>query len=227
MATSKPKKKELTRLFCNQCHGETLHDKLKEVQNHITYDSRFDDDPTWEETINQLFECRGCRSITLRYEYRYSEYDDGEVRFFPPRVSRIKPRWFRMIPPDLQKLMSEIYSSLDANNLALPMMGARAVLDLVIVDIIGDAGSFAAKLEKLHKEQHITAAERTILEGCPGGWKRCHASWVRPGHGAGSECHGHSRTSCTKNLRARESGRNGKEWDSTTPKEGFAEIIPI
>ena len=39
--------------------------------------------------------------------------------------------------------MSEIYNSLDVDTRALPLMGARAMLDMVIVDKIGDIGTFA------------------------------------------------------------------------------------
>jgi hypothetical protein len=44
------------------------------------------------------------------------------------------------------------------------MMGARAVLDRVIVDTIGDVGPFEQKLKKLEAERHISAKGREILD---------------------------------------------------------------
>jgi hypothetical protein len=91
-------------------------------------------------------------------------YDIKNVQYFPPPVARLKPNWFDALPRDLRKLLSEIYRSLDADTRALPMMGARAVLDRVIVDTIGDVGSFEQKLKKLEAERHISAKGREILD---------------------------------------------------------------
>jgi hypothetical protein len=96
--------------------------------------------------------------------YMDNLYDIKNVQYFPPPVARLKPNWFDALPRDLRKLLSEIYRSLDADTRALPMMGARAVLDRVIVDTIGDVGSFEQKLKKLEEERHINAKGREILD---------------------------------------------------------------
>jgi uncharacterized protein DUF4145 len=111
-----------------------------------------------------MFECRGCKSVVLRRTSIFSEYDTKDVQYFPPHVARLTPNWFNELPTVLQKLLSEIYRSLDTNARALPMMGARAVLDRVIVDTIGDAGSFEQKLRKLEEGRHISAKGREILD---------------------------------------------------------------
>ena len=167
MATSKRKKRAPERLFCNECHKHTLHDLLKEVSDTVEDDVDVGGGElytVWQETTNQMFECRGCKSVVLRRTSIFSEYDINDVRYFPPPVARLKPHWFDDLPSDLQKLLSEIYRSLDADTRALPMMGARAVLDWVIVDTIGDVGSFEQKLKKLEEERHISAKGREILD---------------------------------------------------------------
>ena len=154
-------------MFCNECHKDTLHDLLKEVRGTVEDDVDFgggDLFTVWEETTNQMFECRGCKSVVLRRTKIFSEYETKDVRYFPPPVARLKPNWFGRLPPDLQKLLSEIYRSLDADTRALPMMGARAVLDRVIVDTIGDVGPFEQKLKELEAERHISAKGREILD---------------------------------------------------------------
>jgi Domain of unknown function (DUF4145) len=167
MATSKRKKRAPERLFCNGCHKDTLHDLLKEVSDTVADDVNIGGGElytVWEKTTNQMFECRGCKSVVLRCTWIYSEYDIKEARYFPPPVARLKPKWFGELPSDLQELLSEIYRSLDADTRALPMMGARAVLDRVIVDTIGDAGSFEQKLKRLEEERHISTKGREILD---------------------------------------------------------------
>lgn len=166
MAASKQKKRAPERLFCNGCHKDTLHDLLKEVNDTIEDDVEIGGEPytVWEETTSQMFKCRGCNSVVLRRTWVFSEYDAKDVQYFPPPVACLKPHWFNELPTVLQELLSEIYRSLDANARALPMMGARAVLDRVIVDTIGDAGSFEQKLKKLEEERHISAKGRGILD---------------------------------------------------------------
>jgi hypothetical protein len=44
------------------------------------------------------------------------------------------------------------------------MMGARALVDMVIVEKVGDLGSFAEKLKKLESEEYISATNRVVLE---------------------------------------------------------------
>ncbi len=152
---------------CNECHKHTLHDLLKEVSDTVEDDVDVGGGnlyTVWEETTNQMFECRGCKSIVLRRTSKFSEYDTNDVRYFPPPAARLKPHWFNELPSDLQWLLSEIYRSLDADTRALPMMGARAVLDRVIVDTIGDVGSFEQKMEKLEAGRHISAKGREILD---------------------------------------------------------------
>jgi len=167
MATSKQKKRIPERLFCNGCHKDTLHDLLKEVSDTVETDVDIGGGQlytVWEETTHQMFQCRGCKSVVLRCTWNYSEYDAKDVRYFPPPVARLKPKWFDELPSELQQLLSEIYRSLDADTRTLPMMGARAVLDRVIVDTIGDVGSFEQKLKKLEAERHISAKGREILD---------------------------------------------------------------
>ena len=44
------------------------------------------------------------------------------------------------------------------------MMGARTLVDLVIVDKVGDVGTFAEKLKKLESEKYISGKNREVLE---------------------------------------------------------------
>jgi hypothetical protein len=100
----------------------------------------------------------------MRRTHTFSEWDGPEVRFFPPKVSRHKPEWFYKLPYQFQTLLEEIYRSLDADNRTLPLIGARTVLDLLIVEKVGDIGSFAEKLKRLQEEGYLSKRNREILD---------------------------------------------------------------
>jgi hypothetical protein len=61
-------------------------------------------------------------------------------------------------------LLGEIYRALDADNRALPMMGARALVDMVMVDKVGDVGEFGTKLKRLREEGFISSKNQEILD---------------------------------------------------------------
>jgi hypothetical protein len=165
MATEKkkPTKRNIQKLHCNDCRRITLHKLLKEThdQGSEAWDEEY---RTYWDIVHEMFECCGCKSVVVRRTHEFSEWEHPDVRYYPPPVSRHKPEWFDEIPGQLQLLLMEIYNSLGANTRALPLMGARALLDMVIVDKVGDVGSFADKLMKLESQGFINQKNREILD---------------------------------------------------------------
>ena len=88
---------------------------------------------------------------------------EDDVRYFPPAVVRDLPTWRFKVPLEIRKLLEEIYRSLDAENLRLPMMGARTLVDMMILEKIGDVGGFKEKLGELEKEGFISSRSREML----------------------------------------------------------------
>jgi hypothetical protein len=165
MATGKKKtvNRNIQRLHCNGCRGDTWHKLLKET--HDEGSEPYDEEcHIWWHIVHQMFECCGCKSVVVRRSHEFSEWDYPDVRFFPPPVSRHKPDWFHQIPASLRSLLMEVYNSLDADTRALPLMGARALLDMVIVDKVGDGGTFADKLRELESQGFISQKNREILD---------------------------------------------------------------
>ncbi len=161
--TEKSKQNTLHRVHCNDCRSVTYHKVLKTAVDSGAED--YDEHSSvWWETRHDMFECCGCKSIVMRRTHTFSEWDGPEVRFFPPKVSRHKPEWFYKLPYQFQTLLEEIYRSLDADNRTLPLIGARTVLDLLIVDKVGDIGSFAEKLKRLQEEGYLSKRNREILD---------------------------------------------------------------
>lgn len=110
-----------------------------------------------------MLECCGCQEVVLRRTFSFSENQENEISYFPPAASRQAPLWQHKLPNDLRLLLKEIYRSLDAENLRLPMMGARTLVDMLMLEKVGDKGSFHAKLEELEKQGFISSQNRDVL----------------------------------------------------------------
>ena len=153
----------LERVHCNRCRRKT---------RHRIAGTAIDEGTDWEEHVGEILwrtnfemlQCCGCGEAVLRRTHSWSEDPDPDVRFFPPPLSRHPPRWTWNIPQNLKAVLDEVYHSLDANNLSLPMMGARSLLDMLIVEKVGDVGTFKQKLQKLQDAGFVAAKNVEVLE---------------------------------------------------------------
>jgi len=112
-----------------------------------------------------MLECGGCESVILKRTTSSSE--DGpfsEETYFPPAVSRRLPSWHESLSSEMQALLKEIYTALHADSRSLAMMGTRALLDMLILDKVGDRGTFPQKLDALLAEGLIGKKNRDFLE---------------------------------------------------------------
>src|SRR5207253_8420101 len=75
-----------------------------------------------------------------------------------------QPLWLHQLPPAMEVVMKEVYTSLDGGGRVLPAQGARTALDMLIRKKVGDRGSFVKGLDALVAEGHITKRDRLILE---------------------------------------------------------------
>ena len=83
--------------------------------------------------------------------------------FYPPRLTRERPSWLKKIDPQLKKLLEEIYQALDCSLLCIASTGIRTVLDRMIVDKVGDVGSFENKVNTLEEKGIIDSEEKEML----------------------------------------------------------------
>jgi Domain of unknown function (DUF4145) len=137
------KASKVERVHCNDCRQRTNHRLLK-----TSIDSGETGSGDWWSCTFDMLECDGCNDVVLR---RTSVFNDEEpnVRFFPPPVSRHPPDWQYDLPQKIRAILDEVYRSLDADAHSLPMMGARTLVDMLIVEKVGDVGTFKQKLDKL------------------------------------------------------------------------------
>lgn len=156
-------------VHCNECGQETKHGVLHQADRSRSFDAA----PYTVEvgTSWKLLQCRGCEEVALRRIDWCSEDDPTgsplEV-FFPPRVSRRKPDWLIRneyeVPQEYQTLLSEVYTALHADSRRLAVMGARALVDVVIRRNVGDQATFAKGLDALENEKLISQQDRGIIE---------------------------------------------------------------
>jgi hypothetical protein len=161
--SQKPTSK-IRKIHCNECRRKTDHRLLKTVKGDSGSEEIDEQSTIWWETTFDLLQCCGCREAVLRRTYEFSEWDYADVRYFPPRVSRHPPKWVHDLPYDLGVVLEEVYRALDANNRRLPMMGARTLVDLVMVEKVGDVGGFTEKLGQLEKAGFVSSKNREVLE---------------------------------------------------------------
>ncbi|MGA9156510.1 MAG: DUF4145 domain-containing protein [Candidatus Sulfotelmatobacter sp.] len=173
------------RIYCNRCKRKTLHRLLYTTSGERTNEYAADN---WEPDGGDvpsciyfdMLECCGCNTAVLRRVFHCNdpemhrklggagrvidEYEVADdIRYFPPAIMRDLPPWRFKLSIEMRELLEEIYRSLDAQSLRLPMMGARTLVDMMIVEKIGDIGTFKDKLKELEKEGFVTARNREAL----------------------------------------------------------------
>jgi hypothetical protein len=153
---------------CNECGQETKH----EIVHNASRRRSFDDDRYSVEVGSDwtIVQCGGCEEVSMRRVDWCSEDDrqDGPnpPTFFPARVSRRKPVWLTRehAPSSYVGMLDEVYAALHADSRRLAMMGARAIIDVVITRTVGDQGNFPRGLDELEKGNLIGKRDRTIIE---------------------------------------------------------------
>jgi hypothetical protein len=156
---------KIEKVHCNKCLRSTKHYLIAE---RIEADQECVNEANqiyinWSTTSTML-ECCGCANVTLRKKLYFSEWDDIEIQYYPPAISRQLPKWHHELPREINELLKEIYTALHADSRRLALMGARTIVDLFMADQVGDIGGFTQKLEELEKKGFVSKKHREILE---------------------------------------------------------------
>ncbi|MGA9998355.1 MAG: DUF4145 domain-containing protein [Pyrinomonadaceae bacterium] len=165
---------ETTKAYCNKCFGETYHQIL-----HV-------ETSKWSEPIDEevyfyggdtfeMLKCRGCETITLRHKSWFSTdtNDEGQpnITYYPPAVSRREPDWlndlalyYNMNEDFLEGTLKEIYIALKNDSRRLAAMGVRSLLEQIMIEKVGDQGTFKSNLQKFLDEGYISKLQMKNLE---------------------------------------------------------------
>lgn len=158
---------------CNACHRETNHQALygeeaKWSEELAPNSHIYGADTVW------LLKCLGCGTIHMIMEDWFSEargYDDEVIvnsKHYPAMISRRRPDWFNSFGMwnrrNIFGLLREIYVALDNDQQRLAAMGVRALLEHIMLDKVGDRGSFAANVTAFVDEGHLATNDRPDFE---------------------------------------------------------------
>jgi len=161
------RKANTTLANCNKCHGDRNHRVLYE--NTITgsrhdpeYYSFSGDNVKWADTY-AVVQCQGCDTVSFKHTHWFEPSDNWDITEYPPPSRRSLPEWHESLPDDIQSLLSEVYHALAADSRRLALMGARALVDMLMVSHVGDTGTFAKRLSALQNAGFIGERQQEVL----------------------------------------------------------------
>jgi hypothetical protein len=121
--------------------------------------------------ISEILVCGGCDHTILRKSAQFSEfqYRPGDLNpdpeYYPTPVARSEPQWAQSLDDNtLRHVLRELYVAYNSNLRYLAAVGARTVLDLVLIKHVADVGRFDQKLDKFVGGGFVSAAEREHLD---------------------------------------------------------------
>jgi hypothetical protein len=92
--------------------------------------------------------------------------------YYPPAISRPEPRWLQQLlfpfggeeERKIGSLLREIYSALHNGSRTLAVMGARALLEHLMLSRISDQGSFVKNLDLFQNDGFLSSFQREMVE---------------------------------------------------------------
>lgn len=87
----------------------------------------------------------------------------AQTDYLPPVPVRTKPEWFGRLPQGYQSILAEVYQAIDNSLFFLASTGTRTAVDQLIVEKIGDAGSFEHKISTLVERNIIDSGQGEML----------------------------------------------------------------
>lgn len=162
---------EIKKAYCNTCGGERNHTLLNRIKK--TWDQDVGDEFSVSGgDIYYVLECRGCESVKLLHESWFSEETDERGQpyvnkvYYPSSIFRPYPRWFTLLDTKwhITKLLKEIYQAMQNDAPSLAAMGTRAVIEAIMIDKVGDRGTFKANLTEFQNMGFISTFQLGILD---------------------------------------------------------------
>lgn len=161
------------RSHCYNCDKETNQDILFNDHEIGPREIIFRNDQgdktqsVWEVVADiwTISKCKGCDRINFRHILRNSPPKETDLIFqFPKKPLRPVPRWTIKLPISYLEILQEVYDSINDGLLILSLTGIRTLLDIYIVNKVGDVGTFKQKIERLVSDGIITSSKATVLE---------------------------------------------------------------
>jgi hypothetical protein len=111
----------------------------------------------------QILRCCGCDSITVVVKENSTDFKTPNEIYYPPRQIRKIPRWFEQTSPQCQLLIREIYMAMHSDCMTLAAMGTRTLLDIMLLEMLGDIGGFQQKLREAVNRRYFTPKQMDTI----------------------------------------------------------------
>lgn len=152
-------------VFCNKCGRELLH------QIAAKYEKTSCDGEVEITRTAEILECCGCGYTLLRKKTHFSEFQyqpgdfDLEPEYAPPLNLRQEPAWLASLDKkEIREVLLETEYAFNHGMCYLAAIGARTVLELVLVDKVGDIGTFEKKLQEFENQRFVTPLNKKKLD---------------------------------------------------------------
>ncbi|MBD3229638.1 MAG: DUF4145 domain-containing protein, partial [Candidatus Lokiarchaeota archaeon] len=165
-------KNKVTKRYCYKCRNETnqiIEFESKNFDVNAIYKSGSTDEVGWvvERTDWSFSVCKGCESLNLELVTIHIGPNgiEREVsrKLLPGKSKKQVESWIFGLSRPYIDLLSEVYSAFNNNAYRLAMMGLRTIIDMFIIDTIGDVGSFKNKLKSLKQQTYINNEQFSLL----------------------------------------------------------------
>ena len=157
----KPLSDETTRSFCNGCQQDTRH----EIVGNCSRERREGDEP-FPRIVNEqwkMLQCCGCESIKAVKKEDSTDFKSPRETHYPARQMRQLPRWFGETPLQCQDLLREVYKAMHTDCMTLSAMGTRTLIDVMLLEMLGDIGGFERKLKEAVSKGFFTEAQKDTI----------------------------------------------------------------
>lgn len=160
---------------CSHCCGEKHHRIIHRFNEKRTEWASYASNPQDGFDVlcvddSYFLECQGCGTKSLRLESWNDLTEKDEVRFFPPYANRRRPHWMetddftKACPKAAQALLDEAYIC-HANGCNRSVaMAVRAILETVMVEKVGDRGSFRKNVDAFVAAGYLSAKQREVVD---------------------------------------------------------------
>jgi hypothetical protein len=153
-----------TKAHCNDCNGEKNHEIL------FTTNTSWDDEEAGVSGSDkyQVLKCGGCDRVILKHTSWFSEYPEPTILYHPPSSLRQEPRWLYDMSGSnveiVRNILKEVYVGVQNDTRMIAAMGVRALIEYVMINAVGDLGSFSGNLAEFMKRGYISPKQRDILK---------------------------------------------------------------
>lgn len=159
------------RAYCNGCMKVT-NQELRHQEKRAFYSK---DGDRFSIDLYQTLQCKGCGHFTFRLvEIRdHITTEDGtpieEEIYYPPKKSRPQPAWLNDLVWEhdqfpLVAILDEIYAALYAQLNTLVCIGIRTLIDMIMMEKVGDCGSLTKTLFAFRDAGYITEEQRVLID---------------------------------------------------------------